>query len=60
MDKIIDLGERRALRKLSPLASALTQLVMACRVLLHQRPYDPDLGEIRRALETFDREMDHE
>jgi hypothetical protein len=24
MDKIIDLGERRALRKLSPLASTLT------------------------------------
>ena len=60
MDKIIDLGERRALRKLSPLASTLTPLVMACRVLLHQRPYDPDLAEIRRALETFDSEMDRE
>jgi len=60
MDKIIDLGERRGLRKLSPLASTLTRLVMACRALLHQRPYDADLGEIRRALETFDREMDHE
>ena len=56
----MDLGERRALRKLSPLASALTRLVMACRALLHQRPYDADLGEIRRALETFDREMDRE
>jgi hypothetical protein len=53
---IIDLNTRKALRKLSPTATTLMDLVEACQELV-ERGYRPEHQKIKQALDAFDKEL---
>jgi hypothetical protein len=60
MASIIDLNTRKAIRRLSPLATTLMDLVEACEELVRSGPRNRSVDKISEALDTFHKELNRD